>query len=117
MPDRVHEVAILFGKPGSYPATGQVAIIRPYAKKPIFKGKEERISFNVFDEVKQIYESKFYAFTTSMMAFDLHRWHGYRVQFNDNPKYPQILECKEEMTVPTQPGREIGRGGGDRATT
>jgi ribonuclease HI len=89
-----------------FPAASQVAIIRPYAKKPIFKGKEERISFNVFDEVKQTYESKFYAFTTSMMAFDLHRWHGYRVQFNDNPKYPQILECKEEVAVPTQPSAD-----------
>jgi ribonuclease HI len=86
-----------------YPATGQVAVIRPYAKKPIFKGKEERLSFNVFDEMKQTYDSKFYAFTTSLMAFDLHRWHGYRVQFNDNPKYPQILECKEEVAVPTRP--------------
>lgn len=86
-----------------YPATGQTAVIRPYAKKPIFKGKEERVSFNVFDEGKQTYESKFYAFTTSLMAFDLHRWHGYRVQFNDNPKYPQILQCKGEVAVPTQP--------------
>jgi len=86
-----------------YPATGQVAVIRPYAKKPIFKGKEERLSFNVFDEAAQTYASKFYAFTTSLMACDLHRWHGYRVQFNDNPKYPQILECKEEVAVPTQP--------------
>jgi len=86
-----------------YPATGQVAVIRPYAKKPIAKGKEERLSFNAFDEVKQTYESKFYAFTTSLMAFELHRWHGYRVQFNDNPKYPQILECKEEVAVPTRP--------------
>ena len=85
-----------------YPANGQVAIIRPYAKKPVLKG-EERISFNMFDEVTQTYESKFYASTTSLMAFDLHSWRGWRVQFNDNPKYPQILECKEEVALPTQP--------------
>lgn len=84
-----------------YPATGQIAIIRPYAKKPALDD-EERISFNMFDEVKQIYESKFYAFTTSLMAVDLHRWHGYRVQFNDNPKHPQILECRSEVALPTQ---------------
>jgi hypothetical protein len=84
-----------------YRAAGQIAVIRPYAKKPVLK-REERISFNMFDEIKQMYESKFYAFTTSLMACDLHRWHGYRVRFNDNPKYPQILECQEEVTVPTQ---------------
>ncbi len=87
-----------------YPASGQAAIIRPYAKKPVFKG-EERVSFNLFDEVTQTYASKFYAFATAMMAYDLHRWHGYRVQFNDNPKYPQILECKEEVAVPTRPSK------------
>jgi ribonuclease HI len=85
-----------------YPASGDTAVIRPYAKKPVLKG-EERISFNVFDDVTQTYASKFYAFTTRMMAYDLHRWHGYRVQFNDNPKYPQILECKEEVGIPTRP--------------
>jgi len=85
-----------------YPAAGQVAVIRPYAKKPVSK-VEERISFNVFDEVRQSYESKFYAFTTRLLAFDLHRWKGYRVLFNDNPKYPQILENKEEVAVPTTP--------------
>jgi ribonuclease HI len=90
-----------------YPARGQVTVIRPYAKKPVLKG-EERISFNVFDESNRSYESKFYAFTTSLMAFDLHRWHGYRVRFNDNPKYPQILECKEEVAVPTQPTAAAG---------
>jgi hypothetical protein len=85
-----------------YPAAGQVAVIRPYAKKPVLK-TEERISFNIFDESKQTYESKFYAFTTPMLAYDLHRWHGYRVRFNDNPKYPRILECIEEVAVPTPP--------------
>jgi ribonuclease HI len=84
-----------------YPASGGTAVIRPYAKKPVSK-REERISFNVFDEVARTHASKFYAFTTPMMACDLHRWHGYRVLFNDNPKYPQILECREAVEVPTR---------------
>ncbi len=86
-----------------FPAEGQMAIIRPYAKKPVSK-VEERLSFNVFDEETQTYASKFYAFASPMMAFDLHRWHGYKVQFNDNPAYPQILECREEIAVPKRPG-------------
>lgn len=84
-----------------YPARGQVAVLRPYAKKPVLKG-EEKISFNMFDETTQTYESKFYAFTTPVISYELHRWHGYRVRFNDNPKYPQILERIEEVQVPTR---------------
>lgn len=82
-----------------YPANGQAEIIRPYAKKIALKG-EERISFDVFDELTQTYTSKFYAFATSVISYGLHRWHGYRVWFNDNPKYPQIVGCTEEVTVP-----------------
>ncbi len=37
------------------------------------------------------------------MSYELHRWHGYRVKFNDNPRYPQILECKEEVVIPRLP--------------
>lgn len=85
-----------------FPANGQVAIIRPYAKKPVSK-YEERLSFNMFDEETQSYASKFYAFASPIMAFNLHRWHGYQVRFNDNPKYPRVLECKEEVIVPTRP--------------
>jgi hypothetical protein len=82
-----------------YPASGQVAIIRPYAKKPVLRG-EERISFNIFDELSQRYESKFYAFTTSLMAFDLHSWRGWKVQFNAEPKYPKIVRIIEEVRLP-----------------
>jgi len=79
-----------------YPASGQTAVIRPYTKRRVRKD-EERISFEVLDERTQTCGSKFYAFTTSDIAYDLHRWHWYRVQFNDNPNYPQILNCIEEV--------------------
>jgi ribonuclease HI len=82
-----------------YPASGQVAVIWPYAKKPALK-MEERVSFNLFDELAQIYESKFYAFTTPAMAFDLHSWRGWRVKFNSEPKHPQIVEIVEEVRTP-----------------
>lgn len=86
-----------------YPASGQVAVIRPYAKKPVLKKDEDRISFNVFDEVTQTYESKFYAFTSSLMAFDLHRWRGWKVKFNVEPKYPQIVALIGEVPLPKPP--------------
>lgn len=82
-----------------YPAKGQSDVIRPYAKKVMFRG-ENRISFNIFVESTQTYEAKFYAFATPMMSADLHRWHGYRVRFNDDPNYPQILERTEEVLLP-----------------
>lgn len=84
-----------------YPANSQVAIIRPYAKKPVLKG-EERVSFNLFDLEAQTYESKFYAFTTSVMAFELHSWRRWRVEFNSDPKYPRIVEVLEEVPLPSR---------------
>jgi ribonuclease HI len=82
-----------------YPAEGQTDVIRPYVKKIMFRG-ENRVSFNIFVEGTQTYEAKFYAFATPGMSADLHRWHGYRVRFNDDPNYPQILERIEEVLLP-----------------
>jgi len=85
----------------AYPASGQEAVIRPYAKKPLLK--EERVSFNVFDETKQTYESKFFAFATREIAFDLHTWRGWKVKFNDKPGYPQIERIIGEIQLPDRP--------------
>jgi ribonuclease HI len=85
------------------PVTGQIEVIRPFAKKPLRKVREERVSFNLFDEVTQTYSFKFYAFTTLQIAFELHRWRGWRVQFNDNPKYPQITDLIGEVSLPPVP--------------
>jgi hypothetical protein len=62
--------------------------------------QENRISFDIFVETTHTYEAKFYAFATPAMALELHRWHGYRVRFNDDPNYPQILERIEEVLLP-----------------
>jgi ribonuclease HI len=96
-----------------YPATGQVAVVRPYAKKPVLKG-EERISFNVFDELAQTYESKFYAFSTPMIAFELHSWRGWRVQLNAELNFPRIVAVIEEVALPkplsvTKSNRRAGK--------
>jgi hypothetical protein len=76
-----------------------VAVIRPYKKTPVVKG-EERISFTVFDEATQTYGSKFSAVTTSDIALELHRGHGWKVQFNSGPKHPQIIALIEEVPLP-----------------
>jgi ribonuclease HI len=79
-----------------YPARGQSPVIRPYVKKMMFRG-ENRISFNVYVEPVQAFYGKYYAFAAPVMAVALHRWHLYRVRFNDDPNYPQIVECIEEV--------------------
>lgn len=100
-------------KPGSYsrsmvrdgtaakrfPACGQVLVIRPYAKKPR-KKREERITFNVFEEATQTYSGKFFVHTEPSLAAELHRGNGYRVRFNANPEFPQILEKLEDVALP-----------------
>lgn len=82
-----------------YPTSGQVATIRPYKKTPLLKG-EEKISFNIFNDVTQSYESKFYAMTTAALACELHRGHGWRVQFNTEPNNPQIVALIGEVPLP-----------------
>jgi hypothetical protein len=104
---------VLGGVALPYPANGQLAVIRPYAKKPVLK-TEERVSFNLFDEVTQAYEAKFYAFTTPRMAFELHTYRGWKVQFNAEPTHPQIVAIVEEVPVPKPPssGRSRKRAAG-----
>jgi ribonuclease HI len=80
-----------------FPASGQIASIRPYRKNVMHKG-ENKIRFDTFDV--QGYSKSCYAFASPVVAAELHRQHGYRVQFNDNPEYPQILSVIEETELP-----------------
>jgi len=82
-----------------FSAEGQCAVIRPY-RKNVINSAEEKIRFDVFSEAAQTYVGSCYAFTSPALAVELHRQHGYRVRFNDNPQYPQILEIHEEVPVP-----------------
>jgi hypothetical protein len=87
------------GAANRFAAKGQTAVIRPYRKNTLAKG-EEKIRFDIFSEATQSYVESCYAFATSALASELRRQHGYRVLFNNNPKYPQILEILEEVSVP-----------------
>jgi ribonuclease HI len=82
-----------------FPASGQVTLIRPYRKK-IMSTREEKVRFDVLSDDGQTYVASFYAYATTKMAADLHRQHGYKVRFNDDANYPQILECVEEILLP-----------------
>jgi ribonuclease HI len=82
-----------------FPANGQAALIRPY-RKNIMRTMEEKVRFDMLSEDGQFYVASFYAYVTVEMAAKLHRQHGYRVRFNNDPNYPQILECVEEISLP-----------------
>jgi len=90
------------GSASRFPANGQTAVIRPYRKNILARG-EEKVRFDVFSEASQTYVESCYAFASTALSSELHRQHGYRVLFNDNPKYPQILEILEEVSIPNTP--------------
>jgi len=85
-----------------FPAKGQSAVIRPY-RKNLLGGGEEKVRFDIFSENSQSYVESCYAFASTDLAAELHRQHGYRVRFNGDPNYPQILEIVEEVMLPKPP--------------
>ena len=91
--------SMVAGAATRFPAKGQSVLIRPY-RKNLLAQAEEKIRFDVFCEDTQTYVESRYAFARTDLAAELHRQHGYRVRFNDNQQYPQILEIVEEVTLP-----------------
>ena len=98
-PGSVSRSMVKGGSAERFPAAGQILVVRPYAKKVMHK-RDNRISFNVFDEVTQTYDKKYFAFADPKLSADLHRGNGHRVRFNSDPKFPQILERIETVTLP-----------------
>jgi ribonuclease HI len=94
--------SMVHGAASRFPAKGQLVVIRPYRKNMLGDG-EEKIRIDIFAEDTQSYANSCYAFAPTNLAAELHRQHGYRVRFNDNPKYPQILELVEEVPLPKRP--------------
>ena len=85
-----------------YSASGQVALIRPY-RKDVMNSDEEKIRFDTLSDDGLTYVGCFYAYASRAMAGELHRQHGYRVQFNDNPHYPRIVSLLGEISLPPKP--------------
>lgn len=79
------------GSSRPFPACGQVQAIRVYRSSMIRK-TGHKAYFDVFDESTNKFTEKCTAHTTLELIADLHRGHCYRVQFNNNPKHPQIIE-------------------------
>lgn len=98
-PGSVSRSMVKGGSAERFPAAGQILVVRPYAKKVMHK-RDNRISFNIFDELTQTYVNKYFAFADPMLSVDLHRGNGHRVRFNSDPKFPQFLERIETVVLP-----------------
>jgi ribonuclease HI len=89
-----------------FPAHGQTAVVRIY-RKNVMVGGENKVRFDVVAEDLLSYTASCYAYASPEMSSQLHRQHGYRVRFSGNPKYPEIVELVEEVSLPrpsrTQP--------------
>jgi ribonuclease HI len=81
-----------------FPAGGQTAVIRVYRKNAPSKA-DNKIRFDLLDEVKREYTKSYYAYTNDLLALDLSRQGLFRVRFNNTPRYPQILEIIETMLL------------------
>jgi ribonuclease HI len=98
-PGSVSRSMVAGGVAERFPASGQFLVIRPYVKKVMHR-RDNRISFNVFDEATGTYAHKYYAFADPVLSVELHNGNGHRVQFNADPKFPQILERIEAVELP-----------------
>lgn len=96
------------GNPILFPANNQVIAIRIVRSKAVGPTHENRFVIETFDETTQSFVSKYIAYCTPEIGCQLHRQRGFRVQMNDNPKYPQILEVLAEIQLP-KPNRKPRR--------
>jgi ribonuclease HI len=85
-----------------FEAKGQIAAIRVY-RKTVMKGGENKVRFDLLSQDFIAYIASHYAFATPEISVDLHRGHGYKVRFSDEPRYPKILEKLDEISLPAKP--------------
>lgn len=104
-PGRVSR-SMIKGAAKRFPAAGQSLVIRIYGKKVMAKG-ENKVRFDLFSESDQSYVESYFAFATPALAAELHAQHGYRVRFNDDGRYPQVLELIEEVQIPKRSHRAV----------
>ena len=98
-PGSVGRSMVKGGVADRFPAMGQTLVVRPYVKKVMHR-RDNRISFNVFDEATGTYTHKYFAFADPALSVELHKGNGHRVHFNSDPLFPQFLERIEGVELP-----------------
>jgi ribonuclease HI len=92
---------VLGGSSSLFPAKGQEVTIRVYRSAMIRK-TGHKVYFDLFDDVSETFKEKFTAYVSGDYITALHRGHSYRVQFNCDIQYPQIvLICAALAQPPT----------------
>jgi ribonuclease HI len=87
------------GASSLYPARGQEGIVRIY-RSALIRKTDHKVYFDVFDAQLDTFVEKSTAYVSAGIAAELHRGHTYRVRFNSDPKYPQIVEIFGESSTP-----------------
>jgi ribonuclease HI len=83
-----------------FPAAGQVVVVRVYGSRLVGSTDENKITFEMYDERTNQCGPKHFAYAQPEVGGELHRQRAFRVQMNDNPKYPQVLRVLEEIPIP-----------------
>jgi ribonuclease HI len=83
------------GTSSPFPASGQLVTIHIYRSRLVGK-RDHVVYFDVFDPVRGEFTSKGRAYPLETLIAHLHRHHCYRVRFNAEPMYPQIVEIVAE---------------------
>jgi ribonuclease HI len=83
-----------------FPAAGQVLVVRVYGSRLVGRTDENKITFEIYDEATDQYGAKHFAYARPEVGNELHRQRAFRVEMNDNPKYPQLLRVLEEIPLP-----------------
>jgi ribonuclease HI len=83
-----------------FPAAGESLVIRVYGSRLVGRTDENRITFEIYDEPTNKCGPKHFAYAQPEVGAELHRQRAFRVQMNDNPKYPQVLRVLQEIPIP-----------------
>jgi ribonuclease HI len=99
-PGKIGRAKTKGGAATMFPAAGEVLAIRVYGSRVVGKTSENVIKFEIYDEATQLCGAKHFAYAQPVVGAELHRQRAFRVQMNDNPKYPQIVAVLEEIPLP-----------------
>src|SRR5262249_17798417 len=99
-PGKIGRAMTKGGAATMYPAASEGLAIRVYGFRLVGKTGENVIKFEIYDEATQQCGGRHFAYALPTVGVELHRHHGFRVQMNDNPKYPQIVAVLEEIPLP-----------------
>jgi ribonuclease HI len=83
-----------------FPAANQVVVVHIVGSRTVGPTRENRFVVETFDENTHTFLSKHIAYCTPEIGAQLHRRRGFRVQMNGDPKYPQIINVLEEVSLP-----------------